>query len=73
VTTAPADAAALPPYTFRHPCRRCRRRANALVVFERDCGEVVGAHYHRECLACGARWVEQGAASPDRDRRGVLS
>jgi hypothetical protein len=61
MTTAPVDAAALPPYTFRHPCRRCGRRAPALVVFDRDCGEVIGEHYHGECLVCGARWLEQCA------------
>jgi len=52
---APVAPTDLPPYTFRQPCRQCRRRAPALVVFDRDCGEVVGEHYHRECLACGAR------------------
>jgi hypothetical protein len=62
MTTAPVEQADLPPYTFRQPCRRCRRRAPALVVFDRDCGEVSGAHYHRECLACGARWLEQCAS-----------
>jgi len=41
--------------------RRCRRRAPALVVFDRDCREVTGEHYHREYLACGARWLEQCA------------
>jgi hypothetical protein len=51
----PVDAADLPPYTFCQPCRRCRRNAPALVVFDRDCREVAGEHYHRECLACGAR------------------
>jgi hypothetical protein len=61
MTTAPVDAADLPPYTFRQPCRRCRRRAPALVVFDRECGAVIGEHYHRECLACGARRLEQCA------------
>jgi hypothetical protein len=59
--SAPVDSAGLPPYTFRQPCRRCRRRAPALVVFDPDCREVTGEHYHRECLACGARWLEQCA------------
>jgi hypothetical protein len=36
----PVDAATLPSYTFRQPCRWCRRRATALVVFDRDCREV---------------------------------
>jgi hypothetical protein len=53
--SAPVEATALPPYTFRQPCRRCRRHAPALVVFDRDCRAVIGEHYHRECLACGAR------------------
>jgi hypothetical protein len=61
MTTAPVEPADLPPYTFRQPCRRCQRHAPALVVFDRDCREVVGEHYHRECLACGARWIEQCA------------
>jgi hypothetical protein len=29
--------------------------------FDRDCRDVTGEHYHRECLACGARWLEQCA------------
>jgi len=29
----------------------------------REFGEVIGEHYHRECLACGARWLEQCARS----------
>jgi phosphatidylethanolamine-binding protein (PEBP) family uncharacterized protein len=29
--------------------------------FDRDCRQVTGEHYHRECLACGARWLEQCA------------
>ena len=56
---APVDAADFPPYTFRQPCRQCRRRAPAMVIFDRECGEVIGAHYHRECRACGARWLER--------------
>jgi hypothetical protein len=34
-----------------------------MVIFDRDCGAVIGEHYHRECLACGARWLEQCARS----------
>ena len=59
--SAPVDAADLPLYTFRQLCRHCRHRAPALVVFDRDCREVTGEHYHRECLACGERWLEQCA------------
>lgn len=33
----------------------------AMVIFDHDCREVTGNHYHRECLACGARWLEQCA------------
>jgi hypothetical protein len=33
-----------------------------MVIFDRECSEVIGEHYHRECLACGARWLEQCAA-----------
>jgi hypothetical protein len=61
MTTSPVDAAALTPYTFREPCRQYRRRVPALVVFDRDCRDVSGEHDHRECLACGARWLEQCA------------
>jgi hypothetical protein len=32
-----------------------------MVIFDRECGEVIGEHYHRECRACGARWLEQCA------------
>jgi len=63
MTTAPVEAADLPLYTFRRPCRQCRRRAPAMVIFDRDCGAVIGEHYHRECRACGARWLEQCARS----------
>ena len=63
MTSAPVNAGDLPPYTFRQPCCACRRRAPALFVFDRDCREVTGEHYHRECLACGARWLEQCARS----------
>ena len=37
-----------------------------MVIFDRDCGEVIGEHYHRECRACGARWLERapGVAAP---------
>jgi hypothetical protein len=63
MTSAPVKAADLPPYTFREPCRKCRRRAPAMVIFDREWAEVAGEHYHRECLACGARWLEQCARS----------
>jgi hypothetical protein len=63
MTSAPITANSLPPYTIGQPCHACRRRAPALVVFDRDCHEVTGEHYHRECLACGARWLEQCARS----------
>jgi len=32
-------------------------------MFDRNCREVTGEHYHRECRACGARWLEQCARS----------
>jgi len=35
-----------------------------MVIFDRECGEVIGEHYHRECRACGARWLERCARSP---------
>jgi hypothetical protein len=54
----PITAADLPPYTFRQPCRQCRRRAPAMVIFDRDCAEVRGDHYHRVC-PCGHRWVDR--------------
>jgi hypothetical protein len=63
MTTAPVDAATLPPYNFDEPCRQCRRRGPQMVMFDRDCREVSGEHYHRECRACGARWLEQCARS----------
>jgi hypothetical protein len=63
MTSAPVHAADLPPYTFGQPCRQCGRRAPALVIFDRECTEVIGAHYHRECRARGARWLEQCARS----------
>jgi hypothetical protein len=33
-----------------------------MVIFDRECG-LIGEHYHRECRACGARWLEQCARS----------
>jgi hypothetical protein len=59
--SAPVEPSDLPPYTFRQPCPQCRQRVPALVIFDRDCRQVTGDHYHRECLACGARWLEQCA------------
>src|SRR5262249_56689815 len=32
---------------FRQSYRECRRRAPAMVIFDRECGAVIGAHYHR--------------------------
>jgi hypothetical protein len=59
--SAPVESSEFPPYTFGQPGRQCRRRAPALVIFDRDCRQVTGEHYPRECLACGARWLEQCA------------
>jgi hypothetical protein len=55
VPSTPVDAADLPPYTVHQPCRQCRRRDPAMVIFDRECGAVIGEHYQRECRACGAR------------------
>jgi hypothetical protein len=63
MTSAPVHAADLPPYTFRELCQECRRRGPQMVIFDRDCAEVIGEHYHRERRACGARWLEQCARS----------
>jgi hypothetical protein len=65
MTTLQIDENDLPPYTPpREPCRLCGRRdSRIMVIFDRDCGAVGGDHYHRECLACGARWLEQCARS----------
>jgi hypothetical protein len=35
----------------------------ARVVFDHECRDVTGSHYHRHCPACGARWLEQCARS----------
>jgi hypothetical protein len=59
MTSAPVNAADLPPYTLRQSCRACRRRTPALVVFDRECREVAGEHTTANALACGARWLEQ--------------
>jgi len=63
MTTARIDENELPPYTPPlEPCRQCGRRDSPImVIFDRDCGAVRGDHYHRECLACGARRREQCA------------
>ena len=61
MTTAAVAASSLPPYTFDPPSPQCRRHGPQMVIFDRDCREVVGTHYHRECRACGARWLEQCA------------
>jgi len=51
----------LPPYRHRGPCPRCGGRGPIRVHFDRDCSEVPGNDYHRECPGCGARWLEQCA------------
>ena len=63
MTTVQIDENVLPAYTLpREPCRQCGRPdSRIMVIFDRDCGEVIGEHYHRECRACGARWLEQCA------------
>ena len=63
MTTARIDESALPPYTpLREPCRQCGRRdLRIMMIFDRECGAVIGAHIHRECRACGARWLEKCA------------
>jgi hypothetical protein len=63
MTRAPVHAADLAPYTFGQPCWRCRSRGPQMVISDRECSEVIGAHYHRECRPCGARWLEQCARS----------
>ena len=63
MTSAPVNAADLPPYTFRQLRRRYQRRAPAVVIFDRECDVEIGDHYHRECLGCGARWLERCARS----------
>ena len=65
MTTVQIDENVLPAYTPpREPCRQCGRRdSRIMVIFDRDCGAVIGEHYHRECRACGARWLEK-CASP---------
>jgi len=35
MTTASVEASDLPPYTFREPCRQCRRRAPARLGMKR--------------------------------------
>jgi hypothetical protein len=32
-----------------------------MVIFDRDCAEVIGPHYHRHCRACDGRWLEKCA------------
>jgi hypothetical protein len=63
MTTAHIDENALPPYSPPPElCRQCGRRdSRIMVILDRDCGAVRGDHYHRECLACGARWLEKCA------------
>jgi hypothetical protein len=61
MTSAPIHAADLSPYTFDQPCPRWRRRAPAMVIFDRECAQVIGPHYHRHCGACDGRWLEKCA------------
>jgi hypothetical protein len=34
-----------------------------MLILDSECGEVIGEHHHRECLACGVRWLEECARS----------
>jgi hypothetical protein len=62
MTTQATPEALLPPYTLpRAPCRQCGRRTRIMVMFDRDCREASGDHYHRRCLACDGHWVERCA------------
>jgi hypothetical protein len=36
-------------------------RRELWVIFDRDCPEVTGAHYHRVCSRCACRWIEQAS------------
>ncbi|HKA28014.1 MAG TPA: hypothetical protein VKH82_01470 [Candidatus Binatia bacterium] len=59
MTTAPVDAAALPPFSnMRARCARCGGRQLIRVHFDRDCTEARGDHFHRVC-PCGHRWAER--------------
>jgi hypothetical protein len=62
MTSAPVDAADLPPFTnMRARCPRCGQRGGTRVHFDRDFAEAHGDHFHRVC-PCGHRWVERCSA-----------
>src|SRR5215472_12384747 len=68
MTTPPVDEATLPAFTpMGTPCRGCGQRARQMVMFDRNCREVTGDHFHRRCLGCDATWIER--AAPRREQR----
>jgi hypothetical protein len=64
ITTAPVEAADLPPFTNQSGrCPRCVGRGPIRVHFDRDCARARGDHFHRLC-PCGAEWIERCSAAP---------
>ena len=60
VVRLPVDEATLPAFTpMGTPCRGCGQRTRQMVMFDRNCRQVTGDHFHRRCLACDATWVER--------------
>jgi len=54
--------ATLPAFTpMGTPCRRCGQRTRRMVMFNRNCREVTGDHFHWRGLGCDATWVERGS------------
>jgi len=59
MSSAPVDAADLPPFSNqRARCPRCGGGTPIRVHFDRDCAEARGDHFLRVC-PCGHDWVER--------------
>jgi hypothetical protein len=59
MTPAPVEQADLAPFSnTRAVCARCARRVRAYVMFDRDCIQARGDHFHRRCTVCGHAWIE---------------
>jgi hypothetical protein len=68
MVTASVEPIDLPPFSnLRAVYARCARRVRAYVMFDRDCRQARGDHYHRRCTVCGHEWIEacsERAGSP---------
>jgi len=58
MTSAPVNARRPPAIHVPPVVPAVPATAPAMVMFDWECGEVIGEPYHRERAACGTRWLE---------------